>query len=288
MPDLSFVLPLFLQSALLPLVAALAVLAALRNVRNLRASGAAAALALAAGFLASYFAVFHEQWSPAPHQALDWMPWIVVFGAAGALGAQLAGQATVRIALRVALSLAAAFVVAWPAAAGMGMVKILAAIAAGGLLMAAAWNYLSRASTSRPTPVLLLMVVAGGAALTLMFDSSQAIGQLSGALASALAAVAVCNMPRMRVPFGGAAAGVAVLALGSLLLNAYIYSGLPLGYVALLAGALLADPLVAAFDRARQRNASFASHAGAAVLSALPVLVTIALAVKTAQESGGY
>lgn len=290
MPDPSFVLPLFLQSALIPFGVALAVLVALHIVRGAGApdAGFIAAFAPAAGFLASYFAVFHQQWSFEPHQALDWLPWIVLLGGAGALAAERASHAGIRVAARCTISLAAAWVVISPAAASMGWPKAIASIAATGFLLAATWSFLARASHNRPTPPLLLMVIAGGAALALMFDSSQAIGQLSGALASAIAASIAFNIPRQRVAFGSAATGLAVLVLGSLLANAHFYSGFPLGYVAMLAGAVLADPLVATINLLRRRDGGFVSHAGAALLSTIPVVATIALAVKAAQESGAY
>jgi len=132
------------------------------------------------------------------------------------------------------------------------------------------------------------MVVAVGTALALMLDSSQAIGQLSGSLASALVACVVFNLPRLRTAFSSAAIGVAVLVLGALLANAYLYAGFSLVYVALLVAGLLADPLVATVNRLRQRSNGVGAWLTAGVLCALPVLVTIGLVVKAAQEAGGY
>lgn len=276
MPESSFVLSLILQSALLPFGVALALLLALRKP----------ALALAAGFLASYFAVFHAQWSFVPHQALDWLPWIALFGSAGAIASEHLPRA--RLPLRAVLAAATAAVSVWPAVASLGFAKMALIVVPAAALMLAAWTYLASAAHSRPTPAPLLMVVAGGAALALMLDASQAIGQASGALAAALAACVVLNLPRLRVEFNGAANGVAVLLLGALLTNAWLYAGFSLGYVALLAGGLLADPLVAGVNRLRRRNGGAGSWVGAAVLSSMPVLVTIGLAIRAAQEAGGY
>jgi hypothetical protein len=282
MPDPSFIIPLFLQSALLPFCLTLALLFALRL-------NAVAVIALAAGFIASYFAVLHAQWSLVPHQALDWMPAIAVLGALGALATENIKNAAARVIARLALSLAAAAVIAWPGLAGLGLQKTLLSVLLGAGLVCAAWTYLARAGQSRPTPPLLLMVVAGGAGMALMLDSSQAIGQLNGALASVLAACMVFQfLPRTRMVFSAAATGLAVLVLGALLLNAYLYAGFSLAYVALLAGGLLADPLVHAINRLRRRHDGAGSWTMATMLAAIPVLITIGLAIKTAQEAGGY
>lgn len=285
MPNLSFILPLILQSALIPFGVALALLAA---SRALRLGTLASVIAVAAGFTASYFAVLHAQWSLLPQTALDWLPWIVLFGAAGAVASERIGNAGLRVAARLAISLAAGGLVVWPALAALGLPK--AALSAGvtGVLICAAWSYMARVVERRPTPPLLLAVVAGGAALALMLDSSQSIGQLSGALAATLGACVLFNLPRVRLAFSPAAAGVAVLVLGTLLANAQLYAGFSLGYVALLVGGLLADPLVEAVNRLRKRVGGAGSWATAAVLAAIPVAVTIGLAVKAAQDAGGY
>jgi hypothetical protein len=284
MPDpSSFVLPLLLQSALIPFAVALALLFALRRSLPVQAS----ALAVAAAFIAAYFAIFHAQWSFVPHQALDWLPWLALFGTVAVIAAERSAE-TIRLQARAAIALAGAGVVVLPALASIGWSKAALTIAVAALLMCIAWSYLARIGQGRPTPSLLLMVVAGGTALALMLDSSQAIGQLSGALASALVACVVFNLPRLRSVFSGAASGIAVLLLGALLLNAYLYAGFSLGYVALLVAGLLADPLVASINRLRQRNDGIAAWLSAGVLCAVPVLATIGLVIKTAQEAGGY
>ncbi len=282
MPDPSFIIPLFLQSAVLPFGVTLVLLLALRR------HASASAIALAAGFVASYFAVFHQQWSLVPHQALDWMPTIAVLGSDGAIAAENLRHATARVMARLTLSLAAAAVIAWLALAGLGLQKTVLSLVLTAALVSAAWAALARAGQSRPTPSLLLTVVAGGAGVALMLDSSQAIGQLSGALASAMAACVAFNVPRLRHQFSAAATGVAVLLLGVLLLNATLYAGFPLTYVALLAGGLLADPLVHALNRWRGRDGGAGSWIAAAALAAIPVLTVIGLAVKAAQDMGGY
>lgn len=339
MPDVSFFLPLVLQSALVPFGVALAVLAAARAAQA-AATGAApavlaaapaaraaatgavpavqaaarvaqaaptgvalavlaaaraaqpaatgAALAVGAAFLSAWFAAFHAQWSPVPKVALDWLPWIAIGVTGGALAVERIAGAGLRLAARFALSLAVGALVARPALAALGPQKAIVAATAAGLLMGVSWTYMARIAGSRPTPPLLLSVVAGGAALALMLDSSQAIGQLSGALAALLAACVAFNLPRARMAFSPAAAGVAVLLLGALLANAHIYAGFPLGYIALLVGGLLADPLVEGLNRLRRQASGAASWAATAVLAAIPAAATIGLAVKAAADAGGY
>jgi len=285
MPDPSFVLPLILQSAFVPFGLTLAVLVILGATR-LRDS--AAAIALTIGFVASYFAVFHAQWSFVPNQALDWMPWIAVLGTAGALATERACDARVRLVARLAMSIVTAGVVVWPALASVGPQKAMVALMTTAVFIWTAWTYLARATASRPTPPFVLAIVAGGTALTLVLDSSQSIGQLSGALASALVAFIAFNVPRLRTAFSGAAVGAAVLLLGALLANAYLYAGISIGYVALLAAGLLADPVVEWVNGLRQRSSGAGSWVTAAALTAIPVVATIGLAIKAMQEAGGY
>lgn len=285
MPNPSFVIPLFLQSALLPFVLALAALLILRTPRLAQL---APLVAVASGFLASYFAVYHAQWSFLPQQSLDWLPWIVLLGSAWVVATENAEHARLRHLGRLAMSLGCAGLVAWPALSSGGLSKAVLPIAATGLLMFAAWTYLSATVKQRPTPALMLAVVAGGSALALMLDASQVIGQLSGALAMTLVACLAFNMPRLRTAFSGTATGVAVILLGMLLANAYFYAGFSLGYVLLLAGGLLADPVVAGINRLRRRNGGVGSWVTAGALAAIPVLTTIGLAIRAAQESGGY
>lgn len=284
MPDISFVLPLILQSAVLPFALALALLAAGRA----RLGAATAVVAMAAGFLASYFATLHAQWSPLPKVALDWVPLLVVAGALAAVLTENIRSTGARRLARLAVSLAAAAVVVGPALESLGATKAAVAVLGTGLLVAIGWTVKAHAAAHRPTPPLMLAVVAGGTGLALMLDSSQSIGQLSGGLASVLAACLAFNLPRVRAAFGPAAAGFAVLLLGVLLANAHLYAGFSLGYVALLAIAVVADPLWSLLRRTRPQGDAIAAWATAAVLTAIPVVATIGLAVKAAHDAGGY
>lgn len=285
MPDPSFIIPLILQSALAPFGIALALLFALRR---LPLQALVPAIALAGGFAAAYFTAFHAQWSAVPKTALDWLPYLAAFGVIGALAAENAPHAATRVLSRLVISLVTVTLVVWPALASLGIATaaLLSAVAAA--LICIAWSWLAKAGESRPTPALLLAVVAGGTGLVLMMDSSAALGQSAGALASALAACVLFNLPRVRVAFSGAATGTAVLLLGALLTNAYVYAGFSPVYAALLAGGLLADPVVAGINRMRKRSGGAGSWIAAAVLTAAPVLATIGLAVQAMQESGGY
>ncbi|HWP11545.1 MAG TPA: hypothetical protein VNN06_06965 [Ramlibacter sp.] len=285
MLDASFALPLLWQSALVPFGAAVAGLAACRAVRLKEVAPAAA---IAAGFVAACFAVLYAQWSLVPKVALDWLPWIALAGAGAAVAVENVRGAAVRLAARFVISLAAGALVVGPALASFGARKAALSVAVFAVLVWAVWSYMARAADHRPTPPVLLALVAGGAGLALMLDSSQSLGQLSGALASVLAACLAFNLPRLRTAFTPAAAGVAVLLLGTLLANAHLYAGFSLGYVALLLGGLLADPVVAGVNRLRRLDGKAGSWATAAALTAIPVAVTIGLAVKAAQDAGGY
>ncbi|AMO22300.1 hypothetical protein GCM10027034_26240 [Ramlibacter solisilvae] len=283
MPETSFFLPLLLQSAVVPFGVAFAVLVACRAARP---DAPAPLLALLAGFLSSYFVTLHAQWSPVPRVALDWLPWIALVGAAAALGVQRIPGAAGRVAVRAVVSLAFGGLIVSSAIGSLGAQKAALAALAIGLILALLWALSSRPARGAATRPLLLALVAGGSGLALMMDSSQSMGQLAGALAMALAACTLFARPRPGAGFAPAAGATAALVLGSLLATAHVYSGFPLGYVALLAGALLVDPALAAIRRGGQSGGL--PWVPATVLTAIPVLVTVALTVKAMQESGGY
>jgi hypothetical protein len=285
MPESSLVLQLLWQSALVPLAAALGLLAA---GRALRLNGAAAALAVAAAFLATFFATLHAQWSAVPKVALDWMPWIALAAAAGALFAEGAPGAARRLALRLAIGLAVGVVVVWGAIESLGATRATVVIVVTGLLIAAVWSAMGPVGEGGARRPMLLAMVAGGMGLALMLDSSQSIGQLGGGLAVALGACMLFNLPRPRLAFPPAAAGTAVVLLGALMANAYVYAGFSLGYVALLLLALLAEPVLVLAARLRRREVDPRSWLPATVLTAVPVAVTVGLVLKAAHDSGGY
>jgi hypothetical protein len=281
MEESSLVLQLLWQSALVPAIVALVLLAASRVLRL------NAAVAVAAAFVASYFATLHAQWSLVPHVTLDWLPWIAVGATAAALAVERS-TGPVRLTLRLVVGLVAAGIVVSGAVTSLGLGKAALAVVVAGLLIAAVWSAFGTAPEGGARNPLLLAVVAGGTGLSLMLDSSQQIGQLSGGLAVALGVCMLANLPRTRVPFPPAASGAAVVLLGALILNAYLYAGFSLGYVVLLLVALLADSLLAAGVRLRGRNQNPGSWIPAAVLTVIPVLATLAMVLKAAQEHGGY
>lgn len=285
MPESSLVLQLLWQSALLPAGIALAVLAL---ARALRLDAIAAVVALAAAFAASYFATLHAQWSLVPHVALDWMPWIAIGGAAAAVAIEVLGGSARRFTSRVALGLVMAVLVVWGAVGSLGAAKAVLAVAVIGLLVAVVWSAMATPADGGARRPLLLAMVAGGTGVALMLDSSQQLGQLSGALAAALGVCMLFNLPRSRVGFPPAAAGAAVLLLAALIANAHLYAGFSLGYVALLLAALLADPVLRAAARWRGRSLHPQSWIPATVLTAIPVMVTVGLVLKTASDHGGY
>lgn len=269
MPDPSFVFPLLLQSVLIPAVVCAVVLLLCGRGRP----GWPAPLAIAAGFLASMMATYHAQWSFPPHQALDWMPLVLALA--------LCASAVERRGAwwqRLLLSALTAAVVAWPALGSAGAAKTIATVAGMAVLMTAAWTALAAAS-QRPAAPLALTLAAGGAGLALMIDASQLLGQLCGGLG---VAIAICGLLRLRGGFGGTAVGASVLLLGAMLGYAVIYAGFGMSMVALLLVALLAEPLLTALRRQP------APTLAAAVMTMVPVLAAVGLAVKAMQDSGGY
>jgi hypothetical protein len=284
MSESSLVLQLLWQSVLVPALVALAVLAASRAARL---NGQSAVLAMTAAFVASYFATLHAQWSLVPHGALDWLPWIAIGGAAGALVAERASGAA-RLVLRLVVGLVVAALLVSGAVASLGMAKAVFALVVAGVLIAAVWSGFAATAEGGARHPLLMAVVAAGTGLSLMLDSSQKLGQLSGALAVALGACMLVNLPRVRVPFPPAASGAAVVLLGALIFTAHLYAGFSLWYVALLLLALLADSLLAAGARLRGGVQAQRSWIPAAVLTVVPVVATIAMVLKAAQEHGGY
>jgi hypothetical protein len=283
MPDTSFLIPLLLQGVLAPFAAAAIAALALR-----RAVGgpAATALAVAAGFLTSYAATVQGAWSLSPQSAMDWQPWVVLAAVGGALLVDRA-PAGVRLFLaRAVLGVLLSFVVVWPAIGSLGAVKASTAAVVAGIVIAAAWSVRTRGLFAGDTHPLQLAIIAGGAGLAMMLDSSQTPGRLAGALAVALAACAVIG--RFRTPAGSAAVGTTLLVLGSLLLQAQVYAGFPLVYVALLAAATVADIAPALLARRGRSANTWRAKAASIALTLVPVAVVVGLAVKGMQDSGGY
>ncbi len=284
MPDPSFFIPLLVQSALIPFGVALVALVALRRC----AAGPSALAAVAAGFIASYFTVYGSQWSAAPRQALDWIAPIVVLGGAAAWAIEgKARAAGVGFVARFVVSALAAGVLVAPAAASLSAPSIAAYVLAAGIAIGAAWSWLAGAPGGAAAPT-VIAIVAGGSALALMIDASQSIGQLGGALASAVLAWLAFGLVRRRAEAAPAAVGLSVLLLGSLLLTAHRYAGFPLAYVAILAGAILAHVIVYLPLRLKNRVPGTGAWLASAALAGVPVLLVVGLALKAMQDSGGY
>lgn len=283
MPDTSFLIPLLLQSVLAPFVAAAVVAVALRRSVG---STAATALAAAAGFLAAYAATVQGAGSLSPQSAMDWQPWIVLAAVGGALLVDRAPAGARLFFARALLGVLLSFVVVWPAVGSLGAAKASVAAVVAGVVIAAAWSVRTHGLFPGETPPLQLAVIAGGAGLAMMLDSSQTPGRLAGSFAMALAACAVVG--RLRTPAGSAAVGTTLLVLGTLLLQAHVYAGFPLVYVALLVAATIAD-VAPALLASRSRTAiTWRAKAASFALTLVPVVVVVGLAVKGMQDSGGY
>lgn len=280
----SFILPLVLQSALLPFGVALAILAAMRRLDRPELG---AALAVPLALLASYFAI-HRQWSPLPQQALDWLPWIGLLAVAAALGAGRLSQAWARAVLRLATGCVAAAMSLAPILMNVEPVRLFAVVVLTGVLLVVAWTVLGSSAASAHASALVLAIVAGGAGLTLMIDASQSLGQLNGALAMACTACFVFALVARRTAFDQAAAGIALVLLAALLVNAHVYAGFSLMYVTLLLAGLAGGAVPVVLRAFGKNEAGIMACIGVALVAGIPVLAAIGLVLKAAQESGGY
>lgn len=280
----SFILPLLLQSAVLPLAVALAVLAAARAFGRVEA---VTPFAVIGATLATYFAI-HDQWSPWPRQALDWLPWIAVLGSALAFIVAAAKSSAARLLLRLAGGALAALLTLAPILGSAGGLRVAGVAAASALLVALVWVPLVRRQQRNNAAALALVVVAGGAGLMLMIDASQSLGQLHGALAMGCAACLLHALLTKRANFGEAAAGTALILLAAMLVNAHVYAGFSLAYVALLVAGLAGAAVPVILRRLQRNHTGAAAYLGTALAAGLPVLVAIGLVLKAAQDSGGY
>jgi hypothetical protein len=283
MPDTSFLIPLLLQSVLAPFAAAAVVAIALRRPAG---HAAATALAVAAGFLAAYAATVQGAWSLSPRSAMDWQPWIVLAAVGGALLVDRVPAGARLFLARAVPGVLLGLVVVWPAVGSLGAVKASVAALVAGVAVAAAWWVRTHGRFAGETHPLQLAILAGGAGLAMMLDSSQTPGRLAGSLAMALAACAAVG--RLRAPAGSPAVGTTLLVLGTLLLQAHVYAGFPLAYVALLLAASVADTAPALLAKRGAAAISWRARAASFVLTLVPVVVVVGLAVKGMQDSGGY
>jgi hypothetical protein len=291
MPDPSFILLLLLQSAVIPFAVTGAVLTVplLRRKQGSRQPGEAPFVlpaALVSGFLASYFAVLHAQWSLLPKEAIDWLPWILVVAVPGVVFAESLSLRNARWALRAVLGASAFTLTAAPASPGIGWWLVSMSVVSAVALAWAAWTLMAD-SKRYPAPLLPLAIISGAAGLVLMLDSSQLLGQLAGALAASLCAASAVTRLGPLNAIARPIAGVPLLLLGTLLVNAYLFAGLPQSAIALLAGGLVASAAISQLEARGIINAR-ASAIIACGLCAVPSLVAIGLAVKAAQNTGAY
>lgn len=293
MPDPSFFLPLLLQSAVIPfLVAGTVTVAALVPQKTegtqpiTRSVPYAPVLAIVLGFLASYFATLHAQWSPMPEQAHDLLPWILAAAVPCVILSERLKSSGSRLAVRAMLAVGAIALMAWPAVPSVGALMFGTVVVSAAALVWAVWTLLMSATTQR-TALLPVAIISGAAALALVLDSSQLIGQLTGALTAVLGALIIVTLLRPQNIPPGIAAGIAVLLLGVLLANAYLYAGFPLLIIACLAAGLLTAAIVLALAR-RHILSACVSIITAVALCAVYGLIAVALAIEAAQDAGGY
>ncbi|MEW6313636.1 MAG: hypothetical protein AB1513_06260 [Pseudomonadota bacterium] len=275
MPDVA--LSLLLQSALLPFALSVAGLALARKWPG----AATSAIALAVAFLAAYFVMY--RWSPAPYQTLDWLPYLTIAALCAAEFARRRACA-VRTLVRVVLIMTALVLLLKPV---LWQAQHAAPLAlAGGAWLALTWA--ADQNSARLAGGWVLLVVAAGLAGVLALESSLLLGQLGGALASALFGWVAWNIPSQRVALGTSAAWVIAMLLGTLTLIAYVYAALPLARIAWLAAACAVLPLAAWLEKARAGINPFALAVASALIAAMPVGVALWQAWQAAQEAGGY
>ena len=237
---LFWVKPLLLGAGL-PFLVSLAVLALTRRRRT--ASGKspswAGALAVGGGYLAGQVALLG--WPPVPPlERVDWLWYLAAAAVAvGTLEALLPSWDWLRWGLRAPLGGAVLLLLLLPLLKTWGrgeMVAWLAGLGAAGLVFWAALDSLARRGPG--TGPLLLVVLALGSTLVLLWSGSALFAQLGLALTASLAgSLVVAWWAPSLPPARGIATVVGVLLPGTWLLG-YFYAEVPAASAVLLAAAL--------------------------------------------------
>ena len=249
--------------------------------------------ALAFGFGLTFYFLSGWPASPLPDSprtptGLDWLAWLclpvgLLLALEGRLGRRrhlLRGLVAV-VALRLVLT--NAFANIWEPGEGWLWLAGLT------ILLLLQWAALARA-TRRPgaSGPLLLWILATGLAVLAGLTGSARIGQLSGGLAAGLGAALVLAWWRPRLALEGSGAGLVIVLLFGLGLNAYFFSYTEGLDVALLAAAPFAA-LVAELPPLK-RLAPSKRTAAQAVCALLPIAVALmraGMAFVAAQEEAG-
>ncbi len=225
-------LPILISLLVTGAVLAASALAAGRRVHLL------VPVALGAGYAAGHAATGWPSFPPA--DAVDWMAWLSIGGAAaGALGS-FGSPWMGRVASAVVCAAAPVLVLrpllsSGSEGLGAGLVAGLSALFVAGF---AGLETLAARAPGASLP-LVLWIEAGGTSAALLVSGSLRLAQLAGALAAALVAAAAVSV--WRPTLSTARAGSLVIpVLGGLLLAGRFYSELPTASAALLALAPLA------------------------------------------------
>ena len=242
---------LLLYAGVVPLAVSVCVAFVMRQLRI--AAQVVWPVSIAAGFLGAMLAVRGQlgvseslERVLAPHEALDWLPHLVLLAVLASVviyGASLRGVGL--LTLVVALSVATPVrLLSGNLAQQWSLAGKLAVIVGFSAALIVVWLPLSAKSTTQPSilRVPLQILVAVGAGIAVALSGAFIYGQLAAAVGAATAGTWLAFGLRTPESNEGvaAAAGVVALALGSLILLGRFYAELGMASAALLFVALAA------------------------------------------------
>jgi hypothetical protein len=278
-----------LYAGMLPLIASAAVAFVMR--RSYAPVQAVWPIAITIGFLAAQFALRADLGLAAslrtfvdPHDAIDWLPHIVLLALGASLIMHLAPShrgwlcvLAVGLCLAVPVRLLSGNIaLQWSFVGKLAWLGVLTAV------LASTWFALSTDDEAHATPIRvpLLVLLAVGIAVVLTQSGVFIFGQSAAALGASISGVAVAIGLRTKSRNAGAAAsaGVIALALGSLIILTHFFAELSLLNATLLFAALIATavplPVFA------QTGAAWRHIATRATLCIVPVGVAVASVVR--------
>jgi hypothetical protein len=273
-----------LYAALLPLIASAAIAFIMRRMRS--PVRIVWPVAITGGFLIAQFALRGQsgiveslQTFLSPHEAVDWLPHIVLLALGLSIVMYLAPAQRPRlIALAVALCLAAPLrLLSGNLAQHWSIPGKLAVLVSLAAMLGVVWLLLASSESEQPAilRVPLLILVTIGAAIVVTQSGVFIYGLSSAALGAAIAGTALVFSFRGTASSAGAAAaaGVITFALASLIILGHFYGELSTINAALLILALVATgaplPAVLRSGPAWQRNVARAVACSAPLLFAV-------------------
>jgi hypothetical protein len=247
-------------------------------------------IAITAGFLAAHFALHADVGFAAsvrtffePHEAIDWLPHIVLLALAVSILVYAApSQRGWFYVLAVALCVAAPVrLLSGNVASQWSFLGKLAWLGVLTTMLVATWIALSTNDESHATPIRvpLLVLLVVGIAVVLTKSGVFIYGESAAALAAAVSGVAIAIGWRTKSRNSGvaASAGVIALAVGSLIILTQFFAELSLLNASLLLVALIATALpLPAFVGA---GAAWRQVAVRAALCVAPMLLVLLLVI---------